>query len=190
VFHPDSIRDAAAAAGTCMHEMIESWLTTEHGGEGFPSRYTKTFAEGDALLQGIEAYKGWKKWWEQVGYAWDLVDSEVMMTSRVHMFGGTCDAVMRTGDGHIVMCDWKSSTSIYADVLVQLAAYVHLWNECREEKITHAAIVQGTKAGGCSWWLLPADELAPAWEQFLAGLALYRRDKTLDAILKSAKQAL
>lgn len=49
------------------------------------------------------------------------------LVSRLHKFGGTLDAILV--QGKLALGDWKSSRAVYADMLLQLAAYKILWEE-------------------------------------------------------------
>lgn len=185
--HPDAIMRAGADAGTCMHEMAESWLATR--GSNHPlGQHTVTYADGRALLDGIQAYGAWKQWHDAVGHAWDVVHLERSMVSRVHMYGGTCDAIMRDDAGRVVLCDWKSSNNVYPSVLIQCAGYMTLIRETLGITIDDVVVVQGTKAGAMKWWRVPRDRMAPAWDAFDATRKLLLAERGINDAFWSGKQ--
>lgn len=70
------------------------------------------------------------------GHRFQIVATEQPIVSEVHRYGGTLDCVLRDSRGALCLGDWKSSNAVYADYLLQLAAYGALWNETQSEKLT------------------------------------------------------
>lgn len=186
--HPDAIMRAGADAGTCMHEMAESWLATRHGPPPL-GQHTVTYADGRALLDGIEAYRAWRKWHDEVGHAWDVVHLERSMVSRVHMYGGTCDAIMRDEAGRTVLCDWKSSNNVYPSVLIQCAGYMTLIRETLGIVIDDVVIVQATKAGAMKWWRVPRERMSPAWDAFDSARKLIIAERGINDAFHAGRQS-
>lgn len=186
--HPDAIMRAGADAGTCMHEMAESWLATRHTKHPL-GQHTVTYADGQALLDGITAYNAWKQWHDAVGHAWEVWYREQSMVSRVHMYGGTCDAIMRDESGRMVLCDWKSSNHVYPSVLIQCAGYMTLIRETLGIVIDDVVIVQATKAGAMKWWRVPRERMAPAWDAFDAARKLLLAERGIADAFHGGKQS-
>ncbi len=117
---------AAGDAGSCGHEMIDCHT---HG---------KVFDESKWPLeirkQAEHAFLGYLEWAQQTNLK--LEASEVALVSERHLFGGTFDASMISGQRCLL--DYKSSGGIYTDMLIQVAgAYSLLWQEHYPDKPLH-----------------------------------------------------
>lgn len=174
----------AAGAGSITHELIEADIL------GRPA----TIPTADELKLSAEAYAeaearawvafgGFLDWRRSVDL--DVVVTEDALVSEKHGFAGCVDAIARTKDG-LVVFDWKTSNRIYADYIVQVAAYRALWEEVHpeeESRITGIKLVRVGKQFGDyhvhSWPLSVCDI---GWKAFLLQLELYG----LDADLKAA----
>jgi len=66
------------------------------------------------------------EWWEQTNLK--VYKQEIPLVSEKHRFGGTPDWILETSKG-LAIGDIKTSKAIYADHLVQVAAYKTLWEE-------------------------------------------------------------
>jgi hypothetical protein len=161
----------AADAGTMAHAMVEAFIRQRpyEPPPGVDPQQAKL-----ALL----AYSAFEEWFE--GTRIDLVEAEMHLVSQRYRFGGTPDAVGRI-KGQLTLMDWKTSKGIYADYLIQLAAYATLWNENRGEQITggvHCCRFDKT-TGGFShhWW--PLEALAPGWEAFVRLRDLYDLEREM-----------
>ena len=77
----------------------------------------------------------WHRWYTNTR-SFEFEVTELPLVSNQHRFGGTLDAVARDRDGKLVLVDWKTSKGIYADYVLQVAAYGLLWNETQLEPIT------------------------------------------------------
>lgn len=105
------VRDSAADAGTIAHEMMECWIK----GKAFDS------APYDPALvvRATPAFNAFMEWAQ--GCKFSLVETEIPLVSKRYRFGGTRDAMLVNGKRSLG--DWKTSNRIYADYLLQLAAY-------------------------------------------------------------------
>jgi hypothetical protein len=113
-------RDKAAEAGTLAHDLIEAEIL------GKPmDPFT---IETDIQQKASNAFQQFLEWREQTKI--EIVATEKSYVSEKHQFGGTVDAIGRDMKGRIVLLDWKTSNSIYTDMLIQLAAYALLLEEC------------------------------------------------------------
>lgn len=104
-------RDEAADTGTRVHELVERHIK---GDEPHPDEYS------DEVESGYHAYLSWERMTKL-----EIVAQEIQLVCDCHRFGGTPDAIGRL-DGQLCLLDWKTSNSVYADYLIQLAAYKHL----------------------------------------------------------------
>lgn len=111
------MRNTAATAGTCAHEMVEAFIRK------------KTFDgnkyDDDILEKAETAYGAFRKWAGSTSLT--PTETECSLMSKKHRFGGTLDAMLV--DEKLSLGDWKTSNGIYADYLLQLAAYGLLWEE-------------------------------------------------------------
>lgn len=173
----NSARDRAADAGTVCHEMIDAYLhSREFKANGYDPAIVK---------QAVHAFLGFLEWKAQTSLK--LVAAEVSLVSEKHQFGGTFDAGMM-GD-NLRLLDYKTSSAIYNDFLVQVAgAYSLLWQEHYPDQPIHGIdILRISKPESpddpvsfhhCHW---SAEIIPIAQEQFL----LLRRAYDLDKRLKS-----
>jgi hypothetical protein len=167
-------RKDAADAGTLAHAMVDTHI---HGAVvvspiGF---------DQDTVRLARLSFDAFREWFD--GSRIELVETEMHLVSPEYRFGGTPDAVGRI-KGHLSLLDWKTSKGIYAEYLIQLAAYEHLWNANRDEQITggiHTCRFDKT-TGGFShhWW--PSEALRPAWRAFLALRDLYDLQREMKAL--------
>jgi hypothetical protein len=114
----DEARVEVTTPGSLGHLMVEAHI---HGRrfipDGQPSELVKK-AEA-----AFDAYLAWEKM-----TAITFRHTEVPLVSNKHRFGGTLDAIGMI-NGALVLLDWKCANAIYADYLLQLAAYKVLWEE-------------------------------------------------------------
>jgi hypothetical protein len=109
-----------------------------------------------------------------------IIATEVPLVSEAHQFGGTLDFVCEI-DGVICLGDFKTSGAIYPEMLMQLAAYRHLWNECRpDQMITGPSHLLRISKSSPDFGHYSFGDLSDAWELFL----LARRAYDLKAVLK------
>lgn len=122
--HLYDVVQAAADAGTMAHDMIEASIL---GVEYTPPAATPP----EIATKAVNAYQQFLEWREQTGIA--IVATERAYVSEALQFGGTVDAIGRDMKGRIVLLDWKTSNAVYSDMLIQLAAYALLLEECDPE---------------------------------------------------------
>jgi hypothetical protein len=110
-------RDAAADAGTCAHLMVECEIhDTEFPAHNFPK---------EVIAKAEGAFMAYRTWASQTKLK--ALHTEMPLVSERYKFGGTLDAILV--DGKLSLGDWKTSNSIYIDMLLQLAGYKILWTE-------------------------------------------------------------
>ena len=111
-------RDEAGDAGTLAHALVEAYIDKTPA-PGLPDNEV-----GRLAIQGFQNYMTWQ---QDNGLV--VVEQEMGMVSEEYKFAGTPDAVAFNGRGQLALIDWKNSSGIYRDYLLQLAAYIILWNE-------------------------------------------------------------
>jgi hypothetical protein len=170
-------KQAAADAGTLAHDMVE------HDIYGQPFDTSKYDPEIVKKAQGaFDAYQEWKR---QTNLT--IAEAEMPLVSRAHRFGGTLDAIIV--QDRLALGDWKTSNGIYADYLLQLAAYDILWHEnFPDRQLTGGFhLLRFSKQQDDSdpisfshhYW----SQLDVAKEQFLHLLAAYKLDKRIKALV-------
>lgn len=119
-------RDSAADAGTCCHEMIDCDLHQRP--------FDRALWPADILARADHAFLGFLEWKEQSKLA--LAASEVSLVSELLQFGGTFDGAFIAGT--LRLLDYKTSSGIYVDQIVQVAGgYSLLWEEHHQSEPLH-----------------------------------------------------
>ena len=165
-------RDEAAAVGSLVHDIVEAEICGRE-----PPLIPADFAE-----RANSALDAWHRWRE--GSGMEIVATEVPLVSEVYRFGGTIDAIGRER-GMLCLLDWKTSGGVYADYLLQLAAYKALWDEANPDNPIAGGfhLCRFSKEHGDfehRYW----PELGEAWEMFKALLPAYELDKRVRARCK------
>lgn len=111
------VRDAAATAGTAVHLMVECDI---RGKDFDRAQYAP-----EILEKADTAFTAYKEWRQQTHL--QPVATEVALVSEKYQFGGCLDAMLV--QGRLSLGDWKASAALYADYLIQIAAYGILWEE-------------------------------------------------------------
>lgn len=155
----------AAEIGTVAHAMIEADLA---GVEFARGPYS------DEVLAGAEmAFSSWQRFKSK--RSWTPIGTEVALSSVEHRYGGTMDCVSL--DEERAITDWKTGKGIYAEHVMQIAAYLHLWRENRpDEPIDSVAILRLSKTDGSIHlhdWPADSPTIEAAWRGFLAARELY-----------------
>ena len=134
------VKTQAGQAGQIAHDMIEAYLKKE------PYVY-----EGPKLAPGVMdraqlGYVNGVTWLSRTKYR--VVDTEKTLVSERYKFGGTRDVMFVIGEDQqrvFRLGDWKTSNSIYADYLIQVAAYDILAEECEGIRVTGYDILRFSK---------------------------------------------
>jgi hypothetical protein len=168
-------RDEAADAGTLAHDLVEQHIKGQKA--ELPEGVSEKIAEA-----ALRAYQGYLQWARITKL--QIVETEIGMVSERHRFGGTPDAIGRIDVGQgpeLCLLDWKTSKSVYPDMLCQLAAYKELWEEnFPERRLTagcHLLKFSKSDSGDFAHHFYP--DLSEAWNQFVLLRAAYDIDKVL-----------
>jgi len=117
-------RDNAANIGTVAHARIEAWLRNLQLDEtGLPE---------EAMDKSRIGFSRFVEWWGARELR--LEACEVQMVSESMQVGGTADIVAVTPDGKRLVIDVKTSSGVYREAKLQVAAYAALWDEREEER--------------------------------------------------------
>lgn len=105
-------RDEAAARGTDVHALAERII---HGEEVDVPEH---------LLGHVQGYVDWLDAWQA-----EPILTERPVASRTTWYAGTFDAILRMGagelEGQVGLVDWKTSSGVYGETAMQLAAYAN-----------------------------------------------------------------
>lgn len=105
-------RDKAAARGTDVHRIAEDLV---HG---------RAADVAPELWPYVNGYLHWLDAWDA-----EPVVTERPCANRTHWYAGTFDAVLKFNrgplDGGVFLCDWKTSSGVYGEMAMQLAAYAN-----------------------------------------------------------------
>lgn len=166
----------AADIGTCAHHMVELRMKGRPDAE-LTDYLLATLPDPtmqDKARSAFAAYEAWAK-----NFNVRVTAQEIQMVSEKHRFGGTPDFIGVVGN-QLALFDIKTSNSVYADYLVQVAAYGQLWNENNPDNpITggfHILRFAKESADFAHHYFANLDE---AWKQFLLLREAYEIDKVL-----------
>lgn len=165
-------RDEAAVIGTVAHDMTEEFLKG-----GTPEKHLDTLENPEHKAQAIQAYKMFLEWWEMSELK--VYKCEIPLVSEEHKFGGTPDWILETPKG-LAIGDIKTSSGIYTDYLIQVAAYQILWEEnYPDEPITGGFHICRFSKEFPDFDHKYCADLPEAREQFLLFVNAYANDKIL-----------
>jgi hypothetical protein len=171
---PKDTVEKAADIGTIAHYMIEcdiKGLTPDL------SSYSK-----ESVDKAETAYLNFLQWKQNMNFKPIVVEPHFI--SEVYQFGGTPDLVAEI-NGKPSLFDWKSGSGLYADTLIQLAAYRVLWEENNPDILLAGGfhlvrIDRDTASFTYKYW----HDLSEAWETFLLCLELHKKHKILSKLIK------
>lgn len=159
---PDQIKDQAADLGTRAHAFIDEII---HGREP---------AEIPAEILG--PVRAFKDWWKGSGI--ELVMGDTKVASRLHGYGGSLDALGRR-NGKLIILDWKTSSGIYPEYALQVAAYAQAFEETYGAPCAGAVIVRFGKKLPIEFEVKELADLKLSLQAFLAAKTLKESlDKT------------
>jgi CRISPR/Cas system-associated exonuclease Cas4 (RecB family) len=180
---PEFIKTESAKAkeiGTQLHEAIQSHieLNTLKVDTQYPAEITNA----------LKSFMLFKKECPQI----KLQKAEIKMTSEGLKVNGTLDCL--GNDSEEVVLDWKSGNAkddikppIYDEYLIQVAAYVYLYNETHKASIKKAYILALAKDKiAYNLEEINEEKLLIAWGIFTQCLGIYK-DKKLLTILRKGE---
>jgi len=158
-------RDSAAASGTVAHDMIEADLKGEEWVQ-------KEDLPQDVVEKARVGFGRYKQWAAQSKL--EVLETETPMVSELHRFGGCPDAIGYV-NGELCVLDWKTGNSLYADQLIQVVAYKHLYEENNPDTVINGGIhiCRFSKEYADFEHRHFASDLGDAWTAFLQMRSLY-----------------
>lgn len=171
-------RDDAASAGTLAHALVEYHITKRSDAE-LTAMIEQERIKPEILERAKRAFDNYLNWERFTKLK--VIQTEMSLVSEKYLFGGTFDGIAVVEiEGKRALADWKTSSAIYRDALVQVAAYKGLW----EENFPDQPIEGGFHL--CRFSRDHGDfshhyfeNLDEAWEQFLLLRRAYEIDKQL-----------
>ena len=122
------------AIGTCVHAMCEAWVKG-----GSPMEVLEKSIAAETVTDPVSfrarassAYSAFEFWCK--GTQLEIIDCEVKVISEAHRYGGTLDFIGKL-DGKLVLGDFKTSNSVWPEMLCQLAAYAKAYEETTGSRI-------------------------------------------------------
>lgn len=169
----DSSRKAADA-GTLAHAMAEADIK----GHEFQAPVETEPGILEKARAAYDAYLSWKEMTKMV-----LVESEIPYVSEAHRYGGTIDAIASI-NGKTALVDFKTSNGLYANHIIQVAAYTNLWEENHTAQLEGGVhILRFSKEGGhFHHHYYPRKAIASPWGAFLHLRALQDLRKPLEGM--------
>lgn len=153
------VRDGAADIGTKIHTQLDNYVC------GRPLTL-------DVLTKGPVEY--FIRYAENKKIKWVMGDTKV--SSNVHMYGGSFDALSETEDGELLIWDFKTSNQISSarEYCYQVAAYSVAFQEQYATEIApHARICRLGKFKP-EIEILDVSDIKTAWRGFSACLELHK----------------
>lgn len=165
-------RDAAAAAGTLVHEAFEAHL---HG------RPIPVFPDSAIGTQAQQGFANALHWLRSSGFSVEA--HERPLVSRQYRYGGTPDLLLRT-ENTVTLGDVKTGT-IYPEMLLQMAAYRQLLRECDGIDSQGVHLVRFHRDyGDFAHHFFADDALDLGWEVFRRLLEMHPTLKQLEQRVK------
>lgn len=169
-------RDVAqkeADAGTIAHEMIELEIK-----ELDVTLFLRESLHPNVILGKAEVcYLNFLEWKEQVKFK--AIHTEIYLVSEEHQYGATPDCIAEI-NGKLSLFDWKTSSGLYPDMLIQLAAYEKVWNENNPNNIILGGdYLLRIGKEDASWHYHHWAALPEAWECFKHLNELHKLQKVL-----------
>jgi hypothetical protein len=109
----------AADSGTVAHYLIDCHLHNKkpEGLEKYPA---------EIISKAETAFINFLTWCDMVKFR--VFSTEINLVSEKYQYGATPDLIAWIND-KLCLCDYKTGSDIYADHLIQAAAYEQCWNE-------------------------------------------------------------
>jgi len=155
--HPRFIMNKAGEFGTDAHTYIENLLSQ-----------TSTNMEIPKNMDWI--HKNFNKWLDD--YNFKSIELEKSIHSIKYGYAGTADAVGYIDDSLIVL-DWKTSTSLYYENLLQASAYANAYGELTGNIVKKAGVLRLEKRKS-GYEFKQIDDISKHFITFRAVLWLWR----------------
>lgn len=177
----------ACSAGTVAHDLVEHWIhcSTTHRSNMerslSPEKLQRDKKVDDFVANAAyNSFRAFCRWVSLTNF--ELSETEVPLVSETYRFGGTLDCIGWI-DSKLVLLDWKTSNNLYADYLLQLAAYGLLWDEHYDPPVSEYHLLRFDKKTG-DFSHFSTDDLENEKKAFLAMRNLYDAMKPIERRVK------
>jgi hypothetical protein len=140
----DAISNRAKEIGDSVHELIEKYIRKEEA--------TVTTTHVAEVGNAIEAFKMFRKDYPNFKLDW----AELQISDDVLELNGTIDCIGSDDDDNLIVLDWKTgeckdkeTPAIYFEYLLQVAAYVKLYENHRTKKQAELAALSSLPSTSC-----------------------------------------
>lgn len=166
-------RDAAADAGTLCHSLADAYVR----GEKLP-----TVPDTEIGKRGWNAFENFVHWLD--ASALKISAHETPLVSEQYRYGGTPDATAEMS-GRFYLVDYKTSAGVYAEMMLQMAAYRQLLIECEHREVMGVHLVRfARETGDFAHYYFDNAALDQGWQVFAALLSIYEPMKALEKRVK------
>jgi len=162
-------RDDAASAGTLCHDLAHAYVL----GVELPA-----VPDTDVGRAGWTAFENFVHWID--ASALTIEAHERPLVSTQFRYGGTPDALAHMS-GKTYLVDYKTSSGVYAEMLLQMSAYRQLLHECEQMDVAGVHLVRFSReSGDFAHHYFGPDVLDLGWTIFAALLGVYAPLKQLE----------
>lgn len=159
-----NILSTAADIGTAVHEYLEQYIKAGVNKQPLPA-----MPVNPQIRKGVEALLAWTKK-NKVKF----ISSERKVYSKKYQYAGTLDAEIQVNGGELGLIDFKTSSGIYSEMLIQTAAYAKALEEEAGKKYKHIWILRMPKDGSM-FGSAKNEHVDLYFKSFLGCLDNYRR---------------
>jgi hypothetical protein len=171
------VKQAAADIGTAAHRWLEDyWHQKKMAVESGEVFAVPPLPEHPQVRNCVEAAI---KWIEEHDIKPLIIEKPLY--SRIHQVAGRMDKLAMV-DGRLAVVDWKSSTGLWPEYLLQIAAYASIYmEEFPDQQVEDRWLVKlGKYDGEFQAVKFGKADLDADYEAFLAATKLYKRLQTLN----------
>lgn len=174
-------RDRAGDVGSMLHGQIDAFLKDELW--GLPVDANPEDAQIAARLYAV-----FREWWAHNKI--EVVATETSLVSETYQYGGTIDLVGNYPGFGLIIMDWKTSSAYYQEMLMQMAAYRRLWQECRGQAIGRATLALFSKVDRkIKFYQVTDADMAMGFEKFLLLRKAYDMEAAIAKSVKETRRA-
>jgi len=167
----DRVRKDSASAGTMAHAMISEAL----GGE---KADVPEDVSPEILANATAAYELFQAW--RFAHDCEVLATELALVDEPMGFGGTIDLVGRV-DGVVTLLDVKTGSGVHDEVVLQMAAYRHLWDLHKPDLKISACSILHFPQDGSGFNVVPVtmEQLDAATPAFVGLLWIHQNKKRI-----------
>jgi predicted RecB family nuclease len=131
----------AASIGSLVHDYAEQYDKNQSITPELNEKI-KQHVDKKKIESCIEKYHDWMK-----GNKDEIISQEEIIASVLYRYGGKYDTLRRRGS-RTILSDYKTSTGIHTEYLIQLGAYALALEEWRGIKVDAVEVIRFGKTGG------------------------------------------